>query len=291
VIVEHPVRSDWKLVEPTKPAERTRDVYRFEVTAPPGKSVKLEVAEEQERVDPVALATGGDLPPRYPVAAGVEVKPVVKTSAPELLGLKIVKGVLHARSRVRESRTYFVQNTSEEKRTFLVDHVIRADWKLLPPEGKEQAGPGVYRFTLEVPAGKSAFREVVEERTELNKGTAVKNATSLLVQQYLASQVVSKEVKAALEKVNTLYAAWMEGTRELDDAAGQLKALSDDQARLRSNLQVIPQSSEPYKKFLEKFLEQETQIGTLQRQVRQLQPTVDRQRRAYASFVADLTVE
>src|SRR5262249_44284478 len=38
VLLEHPYRSDWTLVVPEKPAERSRDVYRFEVKAESNKT-------------------------------------------------------------------------------------------------------------------------------------------------------------------------------------------------------------------------------------------------------------
>jgi hypothetical protein len=40
VLIEHPFRADWQLVSPAKPAERARDVYRFEVAAAPNKTMK-----------------------------------------------------------------------------------------------------------------------------------------------------------------------------------------------------------------------------------------------------------
>src|SRR5262249_50613822 len=40
VLLEHPYRSDWKLVSPEKAAERSRYVYRFEVTAKPNQPVQ-----------------------------------------------------------------------------------------------------------------------------------------------------------------------------------------------------------------------------------------------------------
>ncbi|MFM8733658.1 MAG: hypothetical protein ACKOC8_00455 [Pirellulales bacterium] len=46
VLVEHPLDGGWRLVKPEKPAEKTRDRYRFAVTAEPGKATTLEVAEE-----------------------------------------------------------------------------------------------------------------------------------------------------------------------------------------------------------------------------------------------------
>lgn len=47
VIIEYPLEYGWTLSAPKEPTERTRDVYRFAVTAEPGKPVKLLVTEEQ----------------------------------------------------------------------------------------------------------------------------------------------------------------------------------------------------------------------------------------------------
>ena len=77
-----------------------------------------------------------------------------------------------------------------------------------------------------------------------------------------------------------------------NDLTGQLKAASADQARLRENLQVIPQNAEPYKDFLKKFVTQEADIETLQRQVRSAETaTATRRTRDYQVFLATWTAE
>jgi hypothetical protein len=60
LIVEQPVRQDWKLVEPAKPAERSREAYRFEWKVPAGKSDKRQVVEEKTRFQQRALADADD---------------------------------------------------------------------------------------------------------------------------------------------------------------------------------------------------------------------------------------
>lgn len=47
VLVEHPFRPEYRLIEPKEPAERTSDRYRFEVVVPPGASQKLVVVAER----------------------------------------------------------------------------------------------------------------------------------------------------------------------------------------------------------------------------------------------------
>ena len=60
LLVEHPREEPWKLVAQEKPAETTRDRYRFAVTAEPGKPAKVEVAEEQVTHQHLALANTDD---------------------------------------------------------------------------------------------------------------------------------------------------------------------------------------------------------------------------------------
>src|SRR5215469_17986364 len=47
VLIEHPVRNDFKLVSDTKPVETASDVYRFQLKVAPGKSEKQTVSEER----------------------------------------------------------------------------------------------------------------------------------------------------------------------------------------------------------------------------------------------------
>ncbi len=47
LLIEHPLDSQWRLVSPKAPAEKTRDLYRFALTAEPGKPAQLAVVEEQ----------------------------------------------------------------------------------------------------------------------------------------------------------------------------------------------------------------------------------------------------
>jgi hypothetical protein len=290
VILEHPIRGHWKLVAPAKATEKSRDVYRFQVTAPAGKTVTFDVAEDQARLDQLALTGGGDRAPFYAVAAGVEVKPLVKTSEPELTSLKIVKGVVLPVHRSRESKTYFVQNNSAEDRTFTVDHVVRDEYKRLAKDG-DQVGPAVYRFKLTVAAKKTGLQEVLEERTHRSPGHGLHNVPDEEMRRFVASAAVGAKVKAALKQFMEMRAEAAETGRQLVEQKGQLKVLTEDQARLRENLKIVPQTSEPYKNFLQKFVAQEAEIDGHQKQIRQLEVALSKQQRGLESFVSALTVE
>ena len=72
------------------------------------------------------------------------------------------------------------------------------------------------------------------------------------------------------------------------NVASRLESLNKDQARLRDNLKIIPMNSEPYKKFLEKFVTQEMQIENLQQRVSELQASQEKQTKEYEEYVTTL---
>lgn len=55
VLVEHPFEADWKLLRP-EAAERTRDAYRFAADVKPGERGLIEVAEERQLAQQIALS-------------------------------------------------------------------------------------------------------------------------------------------------------------------------------------------------------------------------------------------
>lgn len=57
VLIEHPRRSGWELIEPKEPAETTRDLYRIEVEVAAGETEKLTVKMEQPVTERVALTS------------------------------------------------------------------------------------------------------------------------------------------------------------------------------------------------------------------------------------------
>lgn len=55
VLIEQPLDTAWTLVAPKEPSEKTRDLYRFAVTAEPGKPATLDVNEERTSNEQVAV--------------------------------------------------------------------------------------------------------------------------------------------------------------------------------------------------------------------------------------------
>jgi hypothetical protein len=65
LIIEHPYLPAFKLVSEAKPAERARDVYRFEVKLPANKTADLEVTEEVDITNAIQISNTDDETMRF----------------------------------------------------------------------------------------------------------------------------------------------------------------------------------------------------------------------------------
>lgn len=80
VLVEHPFEADWKLLRP-EPPERTRDAYRFRADVKPGEKAQIEVAEERQIAQNIAISNLGSDAIAFYIRA-----PVVSEKVREALG-------------------------------------------------------------------------------------------------------------------------------------------------------------------------------------------------------------
>lgn len=87
VLIEYPLDTAWTLLAPEKPAEKTRDLYRFLVKAEPGKPARLDVEEEQITQQQVAATSLADATIQLYVRSKV-VSDTVKSALAEVIRRK-----------------------------------------------------------------------------------------------------------------------------------------------------------------------------------------------------------
>jgi hypothetical protein len=221
---------------------------------------------------------------------GTEVAPQVGTSSDTLVTVRIDKGILYATTKVRSVKSYVARNRSPHDRILLIEHPFRPEFKLLSPEKPVEQARDLYRFELNLPAGKTATLEVVEEQIVVQQ-VLLTNADDQTILRWVSGKNVSVTLKEALAKAVELKRKLEATHREIAQTERQLKAILDDQARLRANLERVPPGSEAYKRYLQKFDEQEVQIEKLQEAIKKLQAKEDEQRKEYEDYLADLIVE
>ena len=96
---------------------------------------------------------------------------------------------------------------------------------------------------------------------------------------------------SGLEKAMALRATVARTRREITELQRQLSTITEDQGRLRANLKEMPSTAKAYKRYLEKFDQQETQIETYQADIKKLQAQEHSQQKAFEEFLAGFSAE
>jgi hypothetical protein len=94
-----------------------------------------------------------------------------------------------------------------------------------------------------------------------------------------------------MKRVLALREAATKTQREIVEQQQQLKTITDDQVRLRANLKEMPATAAAYKRYLEKFDAQETQIEDYQAKIKELQAVEFKQKKELEDYLADFSAE
>jgi hypothetical protein len=294
LVIEHRIRSGWKLAGDNKPYESSRDTYRFEVAVPAGKTVRYEVAEEQPRTESSGAGTttteDGVRTRIIPTRLGIQVQQVLRPGTPEVLAARIKKGVLHVTARQQDTRTYRIRNLTSRDREVVLEHEMRTNWKLLGDTKPVEGNAGLYRFPHKLPAGKIVEQVLTDLRSD-TEGRSVRGLPDEGLRGYQTNKAVSAKVRAALAEAAGQRAKLALTQRQAEEFKKKLKAITDEQARLRANIDKVPKDSAAYKRYLDKFDKQETQIEKLQEQIAEKEEQEKAQVKEYDEYLKELTVE
>jgi hypothetical protein len=192
---------------------------------------------------------------------------------------------------VRETKTYTIANRNDAERLVLVEHPVRNDFHLTDETSKPaETASDVYRFEVKVPAGKTATQTVTEEKV-VNEQIQLTNSNDDQIRFFLNSTVSSPKVKDGLKQALDLRLAVAKTQRDRQELERQLKDITDDQVRLRANLKEMPPTAAAYKRYLDKFDQQETQIEKYQADIKKLQDTEHQQQKEFEDFLAAFSAE
>jgi hypothetical protein len=227
----------------------------------------------------------------YAVDLGTEVNPVPSSDNGRLTTVKVNKGILYSTTKVRETKTYTIVNRNDAERLVLVEHPVRNEFHLTDDTTKPaETASDVYRFEVKAPAGKTVAQTVTEERI-INQQVQLTNSNDDQMRFFINATVVSPKVKEGLGQAIELRATLNKTQREIAELQLQLKTITDDQARLRANLKEMPPTAAAYKRYLDKFDLQETQIEKYQADIKTMQGTEHAQKKGFEDFLNNFSAE
>ena len=236
-----------------------------------------------------------DLPPgqdrliSYALDLKTEVEPKLEGGTQELATVSLKKGTMLISRRLVEDRTYLVKNRDAKAKTVLIEQPYRADWKLAEPKEPTERTRDLYRFSVAVDPGKSATLRV-KETLPIQESILLMDSGIDQIVYYQQAKEVSSKVREALQRVVQLRG-------KLDDARAQRTRLDQrtaeitaEHARIRENMQRLPQNSDLYNRYVKKLDQQETELEKLRKEIESLKNTEEEHRRELQNYVMNLDV-
>ncbi len=237
-----------------------------------------------------------DIPPgsqrllSYALDLKVEVAPESKGKPEELVSVQLVKGVAYISRKYARSQVYTVKNSADKVRKVLIEYPYDPQWTLISPKEPAEKTRDMYRFLVEAKPGEPATLAVEEERTERQQ-VAITNLDDGMIAIFLQAKVVTDQVKAALKQVVALKAEWQTLQVKRQQLEEQIRVIEEEQARIRQNMAQLDRTSDLYKRYVQKFAEQEDQNDKIRAEIKAVTDQINAAKKKLDDYLMSLEVK
>lgn len=235
------------------------------------------------------LAPGAERLVSYALDLATEVSLEPKSHPDQLVSVKINKGTLHVQRKYVRENKYTVKNTDDKAKTVLVEQPLGGDWKLVTPKEPTEKTRDRYRFAVKVEPGKSETLDVTEELVA-QEFLALTDLDDSVIAHFISQKQVSEEAKKALQDVVKRKQALAEVVRNREQLNQKIAAIDQEQQRIRQNMGQLDRNSELYRRYVQKFGEQESSIEKMRGEIEKLTAEENKLRDELGQYLSNLTL-
>jgi hypothetical protein len=179
----------------------------------------------------------------YAVDQAVRIEHKDDLEARPITHIKIAKGVMVQTSEHRDHQRYTVRNTDTQARDVVIEHPVRAGWKLADGLKPEETSVSSYRFRVKVDPGKTAELKVDEVQPLLRR-IALSNVTDDQIKLWFNDQIIKPELQQALRQIIQQKNEISAIDQQIKTKETEVNVINLDQQRLRENMKALKGSAE-----------------------------------------------
>ncbi|MGL4423515.1 MAG: hypothetical protein ACRCZF_22855, partial [Gemmataceae bacterium] len=226
----------------------------------------------------------------YAIDLGTEVVPSHPGVQTTISNVSLSPNVIQYTNTLRFTHKYLIRNRNSADRTVIIELPAISGRKLVSPEKPSERSRDMYRFEVAVKAGGDATFEVIED-SPTNTTVVSAQADDDTLRGFLREGIAGAAVREGLSSILSRRAELLQVRKDIQSEADGLKAVNEDQSRIRANIERVPEKSEAYKRYLKKFDEQETQIENYQAKLKTLQSKLAGLDEEYKKYLSPLNVK
>ena len=202
---------------------------------------------------------------------------------------KIIKGVLYVTNKSVSAKEYSTENKGDDSKTLVIEHPVRAGWKLTNTPAPVETTDKLYRFQQPVAAGKTEKFTVHEENVQ-SQSIYLAQVTPDNILYYGRAGEIPAPVRDALAKVAAQKQASADTQRQINEKDTQINVLSGDQTRIRENIKSVDRTSAYATRLLKKLDDQESQLEKWRADAEALHAKLDAQNKELNEMLNNLNV-
>ncbi len=226
----------------------------------------------------------------YALDLAAEGKLERKSEPEEIVSMKIARGTLTLQRKFVDTAIYTLKNKREKTRQYLIEHPLRSDWELLEPAKDVEKTRDAYRFRLELGGGKS--REISFREQQLQPEIIMlANIQGDQIRLFISQKNISDKLRQALKNLMSMQEALYAVRQERLQKEQRVKAIAEEQNRIRTNKQTVTKNSESYSMWERKLVQQEKDLDQLNLDLEKLRADEQARNATIAHFLAELNVE
>ncbi len=200
----------------------------------------------------------------YALDASVDVTPQEKSRREPYFKAKLADGILTLTAVETLTNTWKILNRGKEPATLWLHQPKNTAYKLSKPEKPLKEVGGDYRFEVPLKPGETVDFVVEEKRDVLDK-VNLANSNEEQIRFYLAQRYLSAGARAFMKELSDLMAQKSALQRQTTEWKEQVQRLTEDQTRLRQNVQSLmsnqPKEQELRAKWVSAMAANEEQLA------------------------------
>ena len=170
----------------------------------------------------------------YAVDYGTRITTAFDTAQQQLREIHVSNGTLRLHYSQDQTRTYTIRNVDAKPKTLILQQEGISQYNVLSPKPSERTTSG-YRFEVKLNANGSQQLKVEQESTFLNM-TEVLSSTPDFLAEVVVNKDLDQQGRKQLQAVLDLKRQIAQTGDALRETISQIKDLSEDQSRLRQNI-------------------------------------------------------
>jgi flagellin-like hook-associated protein FlgL len=168
---------------------------------------------------------------------------------------------------------YTIRNSDTTNRQVVIEHPVRAGWKLIDADKPEETSASYYRFRIAVDPDKTNELTVEEVHQDVSR-SMLTDITEHQVEVLATENVMTPEMQAAFRRVLDQKNQISKLQSEIGTRQKELGAINNDQARIRENMKALRGSVEEralLARYTHQLDSQEDRLNMLHKDITELE--------------------